>query len=137
MSWFIGALKKYSVFEGRAQRKEYWFFVLFYMIFGFVLTFVDSFLGTAYYVDGNAVVGLLSTPYGLAMLVPAIAVTARRLHDIGRSGWWILFGLIPLIGTIVLLVFMVLDSQDGENRFGPSPKEARGELKGKRLDFHS
>ena len=124
MSWFIGALKKYSVFEGRAQRKEYWFFVLFYMIFGFVLTFVDSFLGTAYYVDGNAVVGLLSTPYGLAMLVPAIAVTARRLHDIGRSGWWILFGLIPLIGTIVLLVFMVLDSQDGENRFGPNPKEA-------------
>ena len=74
--------------------------------------------------DGNAVVGLLSTPYGLAMLVPAIAVTARRLHDIGRSGWWILFGLIPLIGTIVLLVFMVLDSQDGENRFGPNPKEA-------------
>ena len=51
-------------------------------------------------------------------------VTARRLHDIGRSGWWILFGLIPLIGTIVLLVFMVLGSQEGENRFGPNPKEA-------------
>lgn len=124
MSWFIGALKKYAVFKGRAQRKEYWFFVLFYLIFGFVLTFVDGFLGTAYSVDGNAVVGLLSTPYGLAMLVPAIAVTVRRLHDIGRSGWWILFGLIPLIGTIVLLVFLVLDSQDGENRFGPNPKEA-------------
>ena len=85
---------------------------------------MDGFLGTEYYVEGTAVAGLFSGLYGFAMFVPAISVTARRLHDIGRSGWWILFGLIPLIGTIVLLVFMVLGSQEGENRFGPNPKEA-------------
>ena len=120
----VEALKKYAVFEGRAQRKEYWFFVLFYVIFGIGLGLVDGFLGTEYYVDGMAVAGLLSGLYGLGMFVPSISVTVRRLHDTGRSGWWILIGLIPLIGTIVLLVFMVLDSQEGENRFGRNPKEA-------------
>ncbi len=124
MSWFIGALKKYAVFEGRARRKEYWFFVLFYVIFACGLGLVDGFVGTVYYFDGAAAGVVLSVLYALAMLVPSISVTARRLHDIGRSGWWILIGLIPLIGTIVLLVFMVLDSQEGENRFGPNPKKA-------------
>ena len=61
--------------------------------------------------------------YSLAIIVPSLAVTVRRLHDVGRSGWWILISLIPLIGGIVIFVFMVLDSHEGENRFGPNPKE--------------
>ena len=122
MSWFIGALKKYAVFEGRARRKEYWFFVLFYVIFAFGMALVDVIAGTMYY--GAVTGGLLSGLYALAMLIPSISVTVRRLHDTGRSGWWVLIGLIPLIGAIVLFVFMVLDSQQGENRFGPNPKEA-------------
>ncbi|MCY4429116.1 MAG: DUF805 domain-containing protein [Rhodospirillales bacterium] len=124
MSWFIGALKKYAVFEGRARRKEYWFFVLFYVIFALGLGLVEVFLGPEIYLDEAETFGLLSGLYGLGMLVPSISVTVRRLHDSGRSGWWVLIGLIPLIGAIVLLVFMVLESQEGDNRFGPNPKEA-------------
>ena len=123
MSWYIAALKKYAVFQGRAQRKEYWFFILFYLIFMVVAFIVDAVLGTEYYVDEFESIGLFATLYSLAMIVPSLAVTVRRLHDVGRSGWWILISLIPLIGGIVIFVFMVLDSQEGENRFGPNPKE--------------
>ena len=123
MSWFIAALKKYAVFRGRAQRKEYWFFILFYLIFMVVAFIVDAVLGTEYYVDEFESIGLFATFYSLAMIVPSLAVTVRRLHDVGRSGWWILISLIPLIGGIVIFVFMVLDSHEGENRFGPNPKE--------------
>ena len=109
-------LKKYAVFSGRAQRKEYWFFILFYLIFTIAVAIVDVVLGTES-------IGLLSILYAVAMIVPSLAVTVRRLHDIGRSGWWILIAFIPIIGGIVLFVFAVLDSQEGENRFGPNPKE--------------
>ena len=124
MSWFVGAVKKYAVFAGRARRKEFWFFCLFYLIFALAATIVDAVLGTEYSVDETASIGLFSSVYAIAMIVPSFAVLARRLHDTGRSGWWILIGLIPIIGTIVLFVFAVLDSQEGENRFGPNPKEA-------------
>ena len=123
MSWYVVALKKYAVFEGRARRKEYWFFVLFYLIFMVVAIVVDAVLGTEYYIDEFDTIGLFTTLFSLAMIVPSLAVFARRLHDVGRSGWWILISLIPLIGGIILLVFAVLDSQEGENRFGPNPKE--------------
>ena len=120
MSWFVVAVKKYAVFEGRARRKEYWFFVLFYIIFSLVLGLVDGLAGTV--LEGTNV-GLLGTLYGFALLVPSLAVSVRRLHDTGRSGWWLLINLIPLIGFIVFLVFAVQDSQPGENRFGANPKE--------------
>ena len=118
MGWYIEALKKYAVFGGRSRRKEYWYFVLFSLIVSLVLSAVDALLGTF----GSSNVGLLGGIYGLAVLIPSIAVSVRRLHDIDRTGWWVLIGLVPVIGTIVLLVFAVLDGTPGENRFGPNPK---------------
>jgi uncharacterized membrane protein YhaH (DUF805 family) len=117
--WYMQVLKKYAVFSGRARRKEYWFFILWYVIISIGLAIIDSVAGLHI---GKA--GVLQTLYALALLIPSLAVAVRRLHDIGRTGWWLLIGLIPLIGVIVLLVFMFTDSQPGENEYGPSPKAA-------------
>ena len=113
---YLGVLKKYTVFEGRARRKEYWTFTLVNIIVFFVVGFIGGILGLAVLI--NAVVVL----YSLAILLPSIAVAVRRLHDTGRSGWWYLL-VITIIGAIVLLVFMVQDSAPGENEYGPNPKE--------------
>ena len=121
MSWFVEALKKYAVFSGRSRRKEYWYFVLF-VIISTVLNIIDGLIG-AY--DRTATgVGLLSSIFSLAILIPSIAVTVRRLHDTDRSGWWVLISLVPFIGWIVLLVFTVQESTPGTNRYGPNPKSA-------------
>jgi uncharacterized membrane protein YhaH (DUF805 family) len=119
MSWFVEALKKYAVFSGRSRRKEYWFFVLFVVIISIVLNIIDGLFG-AY--DRSMGAGLLSTIFSLAILIPSIAVSVRRLHDIDRTGWWVLIALVPLVGWIVLLVFHVQDSTPGTNRYGPNPK---------------
>jgi uncharacterized membrane protein YhaH (DUF805 family) len=119
MDWFVGALRKYAVFDGRARRREYWFFVLFAVIISAVLSIVDTMIGTMNWQSGY---GILSGLFALAILIPSLAVGARRLHDTGRSGWWLLVGLIPFIGVIVLIVFFVLDSQPGTNAYGPNPK---------------
>jgi uncharacterized membrane protein YhaH (DUF805 family) len=119
MSWYLEVLKKYAVFSGRARRTEYWMFVLFNIIIILVLAFIDYSTGTF---SPQAGVGLLGGLYSLAVLIPSIAVTVRRLHDTGRTGWWILIGLIPIIGNIALLVFMVLDSEPGTNQYGPNQK---------------
>lgn len=121
MNWYIAALKKYADFSGRAQRSEYWYFLLFYILITLVLAVVDPLLGSFH---GNSGYGLFSSLFTLAMLIPSIAVGVRRLHDIDRSGWWMLMALLPLIGSIVLFVFFVQDSQAGENRFGANPKVA-------------
>jgi uncharacterized membrane protein YhaH (DUF805 family) len=121
VSWYLEALKKYAVFSGRARRKEYWYFVLFNIIVAIVLSLIDLLLGTF---SSASNIGLLSGIYGLAVIIPTLAVTVRRLHDIDRTGWWILINLIPLIGTIVLLVFEVTPGTPGSNRFGPDPKRA-------------
>jgi len=115
--WYMQALRKYAVFSGRARRKEYWFFVLWYLIITVLLAILDGMLGLHI---GKA--GLLETLYALALLIPSIAVTVRRLHDTGRTGWWFLIVLIPFIGFIVLLVFMFLEGEPGDNKYGPSPK---------------
>jgi uncharacterized membrane protein YhaH (DUF805 family) len=119
LSWFIEALRKYAVFGGRSRRKEYWFFVLFVVVISTVLSIVDALIGTSNSSTGG---GLLSGIFGLAILIPSISVSVRRLHDIDRTGWWVLIGLVPLIGWIVLLVFHVQDSTPGTNRYGPNPK---------------
>ena len=121
MSWYLEALKKYAVFGGRSRRKEYWYFVLFNIIVGVVLAAIDALLGTF---SSSSNIGLLSGIYSLAVLIPTLAVTVRRLHDIDRTGWWILIGLVPLIGGIVLLVFALLGSTPGSTRYGPNPKGA-------------
>jgi uncharacterized membrane protein YhaH (DUF805 family) len=116
MSWYITVLKKYAVFSGRARRKEYWMFFLFNMIvsflLGLVLGFVGSFLGV-----GATLGSIGGTIYTLGIIVPSIAVAVRRMHDSGRSGWWLL---VPVAN----LIFLFVDSQEGENEYGPNPKTA-------------
>src|SRR5215203_4637165 len=121
LSWYLEALKKYAVFSGRSRRMEYWYFVLFNIIVAVVLSLIDRLIGTF---SAASNIGLLSGIYALAVLIPTLAVTVRRLHDIDRTGWWILIGLVPLIGGIVLLVFALLDSTPGSNQYGPNPKGA-------------
>ena len=121
VSWHLEALKKYAVFSGKSRRKEYWYFVLFNLIVGIVLALIDMLLGTF---SSASNIGLLSGIYSLAVFIPSLAVTVRRLQDIDRTGWWIFINLIPLIGTVVLLVFAVTDDTPGSNRYGPNPKDA-------------
>lgn len=119
MKWFLAALRKYADFSGRARRSEYWYFALFYLLICFALAFIDGLIGS---MNAAAGIGILSGLFVLAMLIPSLAVTVRRLHDTDRSGWWFFISLVPLIGPIVLLVFSVQDSQAGANRFGSNPK---------------
>lgn len=114
MNWYLEVLKKYAVFQGRARRKEYWMFVLFNLIIALVLRLIEALVGGP---------GLLANLYSLAVLIPGLAVAFRRLHDTNRNGWWVLIGLVPLVGVIILIVFMAQDSQPGDNQYGPNPKE--------------
>ncbi|MFZ4286404.1 DUF805 domain-containing protein [Variovorax sp. HJSM1_2] len=120
MNWFLIALKKYATFSGRSRRSEFWYFVLFYLIIFCALAFVDRLTGSF---DADAGMGLLSGLFALGLIVPNLSVTVRRLHDTNRSGWWVLLSLVPLVGQIVLIVFMAQKGDVGENRFGPDPKE--------------
>ncbi|WP_432745999.1 DUF805 domain-containing protein [Methylobacter sp. G7] len=122
MNWYLDVLKKYAVFDGRARRKEYWFFFLFNIIISMILSAIDGLTGSF---NPETGVGLLGGIYTIAVLIPSIAVSVRRLHDTGRSGWWLLIGLIPLIGTIICFVFMVQDSESSENEYGSNPKGFR------------
>ncbi len=119
MNWYLAVLKKYAVFSGRARRKEYWYFFLFNLLITIAFLAIDMVAGLY---NSEIGLGILSGIYTLAVLIPSLAVTVRRLHDTNRSGWWILIGLIPLVGAIVLLVFMVQDSQVEQNQYGPNPK---------------
>ena len=107
------ALKKYAVFDGRARRKEYWMFFLLYFIVIVIANVIDVFALT---------MGIINLIVSLGLFIPSLAVGVRRLHDIDRSGWWMLIVLIPLIGAIVLLVFFCKDGTNGSNRFGEDPK---------------
>jgi uncharacterized membrane protein YhaH (DUF805 family) len=118
-------LQKYVTFSGRARRSELWFFVLFNVIVGIVASIIDGIIGTRY---GNGS-GLVQNLASLALLLPNLAVGARRLHDTSRSAWWLLLGLVPIVGWIVLIVFYVQDSH-GENQYGPSPKGLGGQAYG-------
>ena len=120
MNWYLEVLKKYSVFSGRARRKEYWIFLLFNIAISIVLAIIDGATGTFSEEMG---LGLLGGVYALGVLLPSIAVSVRRLHDTDRSGWWLLIAVIPVLGAIVLLVFMALVSNPGENQYGANPKE--------------
>ncbi|WP_409304746.1 DUF805 domain-containing protein [Peribacillus sp. SCS-155] len=113
MSWYFKVLQNYAGFQGRARRKEYWMFVLINVIISFVLSILQTILD---------IESWLTSLYSLAILLPSIAVTARRLHDTGRTGWWQLIALIPLIGAIILIVFLVHDSDAHDNKYGPLPK---------------
>ncbi|MGA9398872.1 MAG: DUF805 domain-containing protein [Anaerolineaceae bacterium] len=122
MNWYVEVMKKYIVFSGRARRKEYWYFMLFNVLATFVLAFIDQLIGTQIKSDTASVYGWLSTLYSLAIVLPTLTVSVRRLHDTSHSGWWLFISLIPLIGSIVLLIFYLTDSQPGDNQYGPNPK---------------
>jgi len=113
MNWYIEVLKKYAVFTGRARRTEYWMFVLFNFIISIVLGYLARLAG------GSNIIGSI---YSLAVLIPSIAVAVRRLHDTNRTGWWLLLLFIPIVGAIIIIVFMALDSDDGTNQYGENPK---------------
>ena len=115
MNFFIEALQKYADFSGRATRQQYWMFMLFYILIYIGLSLIE----TAF---GSSGIGILSLLFTLGLLVPSIAILARRLHDIGKSGWWMLLALIPLVGAIIVLVFTILDSEKESNQYGESTK---------------
>jgi uncharacterized membrane protein YhaH (DUF805 family) len=110
-------LHKYADFNGRARRSEFWWWALFTIMVGLVAGIIDAILGTRSS-SGNGLVGSLAN---LAMLLPSLAVGARRLHDTGRSGWWQLLWLVIVVGWIFLIVWWCTDSH-GDNKYGPSPR---------------
>jgi len=123
MEWFLMALNKYADFSGRSRRKEYWMFTLFnYIIIAVPYFLMLSGAGTLALI-GSGLVAVIS----LGLVIPSLAVLVRRLHDTNRSGWWFLIAFIPLIGTIVLIVFLCQDSQTGANKWGPNPKGLGGD----------
>ena len=119
MDLYLDVLKKYAQFHGRARRKEYWYFQMFTTGIAIILVILDVGLGTF---SNDDAVGLLSGLYSLMVFVPGLAVSVRRLHDTDRSAWWLLIGLIPVIGVFVLVYFMAQDSTPGQNRYGTNAK---------------
>ena len=114
----------YSKFKGRSRRSEYWWIQLFLVLTNLAVAAIDLVLmnGDVDRFIANGGGGIVGLIWSLVTIVPALAVLVRRLHDTGKSGWWALIGFVPLVGGIVLLVFTVLDSDSGENKFGESPK---------------
>lgn len=115
MKEYLDVLKKYTTFSGRARRREYWM----YTLINTLILVVGSWL--LLLIDANLTI-ILAGLYMLAVLVPGLAVTVRRLHDTGRSGWWFFINFVPFVGGIILIVFMCLDSSEGDNKYGPNPK---------------
>jgi uncharacterized membrane protein YhaH (DUF805 family) len=129
MKWFIKCLRQYAVFSGRARRKEYWMFTLFYLLFAVLAMILDYIFGLEFLNDGSGSVGYgpIYIIYLLAMILPGLAVAVRRLHDTGRSGWHYFIVLIPLVGSIILLSYLLGDSKP-RNEYGENPKDSRNEL---------
>ncbi|MEZ4615064.1 MAG: DUF805 domain-containing protein [Caldilineaceae bacterium] len=119
MNWYLMAFQRTMDFSGRSRRKEFWMFFLFNFVISLLLAIVDRMMGTAAAESG---VGILSGIYSLLVLLPSLSLSIRRLHDTGRSGWWILISLVPIIGPIVYIVFAATEGDAGTNQFGPSPK---------------
>lgn len=120
MNYYKAVLKKYAEFNGRARRAEYWYFVLFNIIFAIVAGIIDGIIGSGG--SGLWHAGIVSSLYSLALIIPSLAVGVRRLHDVGKSGWMILISLIPIVGIIWLLILYIRDSNPGDNEYGPDPK---------------
>ena len=113
MGWYLAVIKQYAVFSGRSRRREYWIFTLISAIISIALSVVDG-------ISGNP--GIFQGVYSLAVLLPSLGVAIRRLHDTGRSAWWVLIVLVPILGWIALIVFYATAGEPGENRYGPNPK---------------
>lgn len=118
MRWYLAVMRRYTGFDDRADRTEFWWFMLWTTVITVVLIILDTVLGT-----GNEYFGLLEALYTVAAIVPSLAVGARRLHDIGRSGWWQLILLVPIIGLIVLIVWWATEGDGSPNQWGRDPGE--------------
>ena len=117
MKYFMLGLKNWNKFKGRANRSEFWYFTLFYFIFLTITYFIDvSFLGWDP-MDPTSI-GVLSTAYYLVTLIPSFSVTIRRLHDINKSGWNLLWMLIPLLGPVYIIILNILKGTDDDNKYG-------------------
>ncbi len=103
---------QYVGFSGRARRSEYWYFTLFNIVASAIVSFISN----------QAGIPFLPGIFSLALILPSIAVSVRRLHDIGKCGWWELLGLVPVIGQIILIIWALRDSDPGANQYGPNPK---------------
>ncbi len=114
MNWYLKVLKQYAIFSGRAGRKEFWMFVLINLVFSIAASVLDRIMGTW---------GIVGGIYALLVLIPALAVAVRRLHDIGKSGWMLLVGFIPIIGAIWLIVLWASEGQPDSNQYGEKPIE--------------
>lgn len=126
MKWYLKVLKQYADFNGRARRTEYWMYLLFNMIFAAVAAVLDNILGLKF--SPEIPYGYIYLLYGLAVFLPGLGVAVRRLHDVGKSGWFMLIALIPIIGGIWLIVLMATDGTPGRNEYGVNPKENFNEI---------
>ena len=115
MSWYLKVWKNYANFTGRARRTEYWMFTLINAIIYIIVGGLGAIMDSTFLI-------MLYGVYGLAIIVPSLAVLVRRLHDTGRSGWWFFISFVPFVGAIILLVFTCLDSQMENNEYGSNPK---------------
>ncbi len=132
MEWMLLPYRRYAEFTGRSRRREYWLFVLLYLL---VMMVIEAIFGTpraitmssgfSYGIIANGTGTTVGNLFWLASFIPGLAVSVRRLHDIDRSGWWLLLGFVPVLGWFTLFIFYCLDGTAGSNRFGPDPK-ARG-----------
>lgn len=121
MNWYFKVLRQYFDFKGRARRKEYWMFVLNYLILWIIALILDNMMKSSEVPFVTS--GPITMIFGLAMIIPSLAVSVRRLHDIGKSGVMMLLCLIPIIGSIWLLILFMKDGEEGENKYGLNPKE--------------
>ena len=115
MNWYLKVVQNYFEFNGRARRKEYWMFALVNIIISWSLSLLDLVLGTTFFY-------IISLIYTLLFFIPSLAVLVRRLHDIGKSGWFFLVALIPLVGVIWLLVLLCMEGESRPNKWGENPK---------------
>jgi len=129
MEWMLLPLRRYAEFSGRSRRKEFWLFFLFQILVSTAIGIVfgrptyetsAGFLGVSTFYNSTG--GVVQNLFGLAMLIPSLAVSVRRLHDIDRSGWFLLLLFVPILGWFTLFVMYCLDGNRGYNRFGPDPK---------------
>ena len=127
MEWATLPLKRYAEFTGRSRRKEYWMYTLLAIGIYIVTSILDRIAGMNGMIAGRY--GPITALVALGLIVPSLAVSIRRLHDSDRSGWWLLLGLVPMVGEIIVLVFMVLKGTRGANRFGADPKAGEVSLK--------
>lgn len=128
MDYYLSVWRKYAAFSGRARRSEYWFFALFNFL---ALIILELIVAAAQTSKNDGLIVLTALPcmlYILASIVPSLAVTVRRLHDINKSGWWYFIALVPFIGPIWLLILTCIEGTAGPNQYGGDPKAVSDDL---------